>query len=1581
MAKQRNKKQQQDTSSIDTSLFTKGMVKDMNASFQGKGTWSHARNAYNNSEDGDVGVIGNEPSNFSCADVPYTIIGGIHLYADKWVIFSTDDINSEIGLFDDSECTYETLVNYPCLNFRKCNLIKGAAKENFDCTWQIYWDDVARNPSRTMNINDIPWIQQIVSPFGADCIEYIDTTDLDCEKIRLAPLIDTPCVELTEGIGGGSLRNGMYQVYIAYTINDQKIGDYIGISNMQSIWNHNNTMGSLSVKLSNLDTDFDYYELVLLSNWQNQIQAKKIGLYSTNQTSISIDYIDVSLPVVPVELLPLRNPAYEKSDSMYVVNDWLIRSGPTEQFDFNYQPLANKIETRWVSTKYPADYYYNGGNKPTFLRDEIYSFFIRWIYNTGERSSSYHIPGRPEDPAASPAETSPAASPIDSGDRLFELNNTASVIGSEPDFVLPFNLPDQGVVTNQGYMAYWESTERYPNEPEIWDDLCGKPIRHHKMPYENTDPSCELSTSVGSGSDRNINLIGVRFKNIPPPVDNDGNVITNIVGYEILRGSRENQQSILAKGIFRNMRMYTINANEDEGQNSIQGYYPNYPYNDLRGDIYHTSDPDFPSSSNIDCGTWPNTIVKFPPLFDYSKKLFTFHSPDLMFSRPFLNGYYTSIYGSVSGGAVGHFIKSEDHPQHKLIRNAALLIAGMFGIGYALEKIRGRVTTSNNATVPLNLGIATNIAYPGVVNTTYVGAPYIGPLNSTATTPINLNLRSPGANATSTANQTGKTAADFARNAAWNLILNALINTGAAISDIATGGIATNQANTSAFQAKRKLDETPGTGYTSYIGGSTNIQNTGSEYQEIPEIFRVITSVYFFVFFASEGAQKIIDAIYSLISYQDFAWKYNSHGLYGDWNPKVISNNITQQNTRILEQGFIDDSITAFAGGKINNLQRPGTVAIRHQNTISNPTVTDKSRFTIGSEQIHANPGDYKSSPISANYGAIKFQIQNLYGQLDGIKQIPIRSCVQIIDKNEDYNVSTRFSSEVMFGGDNYVNRYTEKTTMPFFWDFLRGQPDGYPFNYSLRQNIPHPRFWMDTQQYNTSRFMNAVTSFSATAWENALPNDLYYMDRPPNDCNTGGFDQNNNILGTNGSNPFFNLKHAYMYTHNNGVQDFFVESETNMAQRDWEDPPEKRHFDWKTFGEYDDLFRAEIIKDGNFYKYDYSLSISKFPSTLTSWGSIQPRDYSPEIAETCFSYYPKRLIYSLQAKQEAKKDFWRVFLPNNYKDFKSKVNVIKPINKSGALVMFPYLSPQMFQGLDTLRTDLGTKLTIGDGGLFTQPFQNVVNSDISNEYGSCESERSVVNTPAGLFFLSQAQGKVFHYTGTLENIANKGMKWWFNKYLPSQLLKRFPEIEDTLIVDNPVAGIGCQTIYDINDDIVYFCKKDYICNPDSYMPYSGEHVPNDPIQGIPPPYPPGPGHGAGNARIKPELLPVFPPEPSKGTPVCDCIEYDEKNCQFVLNTSLPGCGGAPIQTCPPGYTWNSVTEMCERELCVNAVWVETTPPLPEYWCCCSGECQDMTIAFNQPHSPKQCIDPCYGDVITGEPWSSESECNDNCPS
>ena len=92
------------SSSVNTNTFVKGMNKDIAPSMENNQAWWHARNVANNSEDGDLGVIGNEPSNLLCGVIPYTVIGAIHRYGDEWIVYSTDNINSEIGTFDDSEC-------------------------------------------------------------------------------------------------------------------------------------------------------------------------------------------------------------------------------------------------------------------------------------------------------------------------------------------------------------------------------------------------------------------------------------------------------------------------------------------------------------------------------------------------------------------------------------------------------------------------------------------------------------------------------------------------------------------------------------------------------------------------------------------------------------------------------------------------------------------------------------------------------------------------------------------------------------------------------------------------------------------------------------------------------------------------------------------------------------------------------------------------------------------------------------------------------------------------------------------------------------------------------------------------------------------------------------------------------------------------------------------------------------------------------------------------------------------------------------------------------------------------------------
>ena len=90
MAKQQPP-QLQNTSQTDTTIPIKGMTKDPNSSLVSKENWTHAINAINNSDDGDVGTLGNEQANKLCGNAPFTIIGAIHLYGDKWILFSTNN--------------------------------------------------------------------------------------------------------------------------------------------------------------------------------------------------------------------------------------------------------------------------------------------------------------------------------------------------------------------------------------------------------------------------------------------------------------------------------------------------------------------------------------------------------------------------------------------------------------------------------------------------------------------------------------------------------------------------------------------------------------------------------------------------------------------------------------------------------------------------------------------------------------------------------------------------------------------------------------------------------------------------------------------------------------------------------------------------------------------------------------------------------------------------------------------------------------------------------------------------------------------------------------------------------------------------------------------------------------------------------------------------------------------------------------------------------------------------------------------------------------------------------------------------
>ena len=732
-----------DTSSANSKRFDGDLQKDVSDYHIKENEWSYARNAINNSNRGDIGLLGNEPANKHCITAPYTIIGFIHINHDRWAIFSTDNTNSEIGYFEEGTCTYAKIVNDPCLSFSTEHLIYGVSREDAECNYVLYWAD-GYNVDRFLKIGDlknapysdpwpgVPYACQARNSLNHQCVPcdpYVPYI-LNCDKIRLETLMKPICMRVSKSASGGELLNGSYFALAAYTVDGLKVTDYFTPSNVQPLFDHSGTGGSIDIEILDIDdVNFNEFELIVVSVIAQQTVAKKVGFYSTKQKSITIDIIDNQIPTVPVEELPISNIIYEKSDAMYVVNNYLLRVGPTSKFNFNYQPLANQIRVKWQSVEYPETYYINGGSNVGYMRDEVYSFFIRWIYDTGDKSASFHIPGRPPFPGVEYNGTTPIFADPGSADTIetslginnpfiWQSVNTAQML---PGSFNSYNICDGGIVIAEGYMGYWESTEKYPDtKPEIWDasnhewstlspgscapppwpypqtrlsdyDLCGKNIRHHRFPDNDLDPSVShfrpsSQSPALNFSDPNLNdsrILGVNFENIRPPVDNEGVLIPGIVGYEILRGSRKGNKSVIAKGIINNMVGYNVQVTDNV---SIKGLYQNYPYNDLHEDKFLSKTQTKTKWLN------PSEPSNLDPIDDFKDNIFSFHSPETNFANPYLSSIELKIYQDLSGIANMHYQPVFNHPKEIFLKDLAALLAIIGGIGAAVYATSGKKT-------------------------------------------------------------------------------------------------------------------------------------------------------------------------------------------------------------------------------------------------------------------------------------------------------------------------------------------------------------------------------------------------------------------------------------------------------------------------------------------------------------------------------------------------------------------------------------------------------------------------------------------------------------------------------------------------------------------------------------------------------------------------------------------------------------------------------------------------------------------------------------------------------------------------
>jgi len=1521
----------QNTVQSITNSFSKGLNKDTDPSFVQSGLWVHARNMVNNTDEGSLGTLSNEDSNYLCGTSGETMIGDkkiiglVHLYSDKWIVFTVAYVNykstnSEIGLYEEDYCRYRPIVSSPCLNFEETSLITGASKQNADCSWEVYWAD-GLNVDRYMNIGDpktwpdpnyvwggsdsttagfnynyyldangVKYLWPITAweqkPSLGPCIIYNDTNQLDCDKIRLASLVKTPCVELSIAPGTGTLENGTYFAVIAYTINTQKVTNYFSPSNLQPVYSQNDlSHGSLLLKLD-LDTEnFSQFELVIVRSINENVQAKQVGYYSTSLTIIQLDDIAQTLVTVPLSYLNILNPVYEKSDQIANIGQYLLRIAPTSKFDFNYQPLANLISTKWVSVEYPEDYYITGGSKVGYLRDEVYAFFIRWVYNTGDKSASYHIPGRAKEIYPTPNPDNVPANTLDTdtyfdknsfvdNKRLFETVNTAWQTDTfAPNYPI---LPDGGVVLAKGRMGYWESTEKYPNQPDVWNssahcwtdstdvryDLCGEPIRHHKFPDNGLTPETyhfRVENANASDGKKFIRIMGVEFDNIIYPKDNDGNDIPGIVGYEILRGSREGNLSIVAKGMINNFRTYPI---QGKSKGNRTGLYANYPFNcsiplnnsaNIGDHDYYYNDP-FIKTVDIDSTTGQETFINQSIPYN----LLTFTSPDTSFRNPFINQTELKVYGSLQGNSVHSFVIPNKHPENKLMSNDAVTAAVFVGLGNALLNLLGKEQISTPAVADFQ------VPYQKYDNWTWTPAaggnyPAIPPSPPPPAPQLDQPNLAPNA--------------VTAANTCYNNYISDLNNyntLGGQLGAAFVGGVA-NPSLQDIFDKAAACYQQAGL-YTPQTLITEN--NTSTVLNGIPGV--IGTYLVQIPYYFTEGFNATLRIIQALLPFRQYALQSLAHGFYARF---VTPNNNFLKRYKI-ENGFYltdrNQEVPDFLNGAgvfqrytINNLNRTKTVFLRTSapNSIFTlpslaPTMgpelvgtyigsvqqigfqEDNSLINLGKAEDAGLGLSFDNETrfnqflgnIASHYVGLKYNVQNQYGQIESIKQVVSTTCEyrfnpnSIIDPllNPDgdvYEVVTGATcpngqviqkqlrpTSIIFGGDTYINRFTEKNTMLFFYNWLYNLPDGTIWNYALYNNIPTARYWMNTAPY--SKDENPFSSLSLAQIINGFSNVLTSGNFGTGILPKGYYnlDNKNYFRPTDAEGiyeGFFGINNAFFYLANSGVRDFFVESNVLVDFRSQGTFQAQQPYIPYQYTDLRELFDMdpEIITKGNFYNYDYSLSVTKFFTQYLSAGTVQGLNYDPNVASLCYTYYPNRSLYSLYQDDQSFDNNWLIYLPLNFVQFKDKITTVKGVGMTGMIFTFPTRGPLFYQGIDQLETLSGKKVTIGDGGLFSTPPQSSTNADRPFEYGSSQNIRSVLYSPAGLYYASMNQGKVFAYGEGLKEISQNGLKWWMNLFLPYKLTEDFPDFPHT---DNPVVGIGVQTMYDNKDSILYISKKDY---------------------------------------------------------------------------------------------------------------------------------------------------------------------------
>ena len=1462
------------------SIAQKGMQQDLNSSQLKEDMYSFVLNGTveNFSSEQPYPFISNTPSNKKCVEFleNETVIGTLEVPELQFSILAVLNTQTNTASFlrlsyrkknlgfnrtfqstkcncayttevEDSsaDCHVETLLASSCFKWSVNNPVLFQYKIT-DSTFNLYFvNGLDQDRFVYFNLDDFTIESTFRVSEDENTCDESTINQVDCRKTLWYPEISYPNIS-TKVISGGSKTVGRYNYLLCFSTNKGvALSPYIGLTQGVNIFDLKKEVVDKSIKISVKDltqtSRYKYYTLVCIETIKGITTQKIKGTYPVSQTEVIDDSNKGEF--ISLEEILTPYPMYKNSKTIGTSGDILFKGNLKEFEKFNLQPVINNVEVKWVTSVLKEGAYKDpetAQKYASFLRDEVYALSIEPILSNLEKAPCFVLSSKA--PYNANWQTQNTAT------KTFTSSSTLST------------LEESKGKYQEGEFAYWESTEKYPNNPEIWGDLCGQPIKHFKFPDHQMTVHHSSNTYDASNY---IFPLGIEIKSNMNQIFDSAvteGLITQeqrdrIIGWKLLRSNRLGNKSIVAKGILYHMLSYErkdLDNNFEQSceENSNTYFFPNYPYDDLNNDPFLTATPQHYDVDNPNAGSVSG--LEF-----VNQKRYTFHSPDTHFVEPDL-GSKLKIEAEISGEARGFFNIADGQAEYKLLNSKHYNLA--------VSIARWIANTQKSPTEESTQKLFTNIGSE-IGNSSSTGRALGGLLGSFVGKAIfrnNVVLQFTDSlfKGSITQYETDKITA----------LIKGLMNYKKYFYQHQSVG----KYNTiTPVSHIRDIEDSAYLDKGKHIVNQTFINNFDREssvylklYNSLPD-WKNTTKDNSKILISDSSIETVSEeVVQEQVICKKFSYRVVGEGTFSLWakycQPILISNPVGQTFPMGESRYIIDSSLPSFDTynhrhnrrvyhdydgnyyyteevlfyynsdaifGVVNNVPDPVDITdecyqellvkgfdrkIRDDyddssmiENIENiiieevevcSTVTIERTYKI---KRGCNCNAPTSRNINSYYGSIKTSNINQYGTVYDINWVPTGS-------------QLNSNGSLIFGGDTYISRFSLKRKHSFFNQSVFGLPVDFDINFSLVSNAAYPIYYFDKLPKPKFRYIETVNavnfpisslSYSAIAglfpiWSGFLFNAENFINKPKYrfDCSLERLSLSNPAKEK--SNELsFNSVEGLMYLYNYGIPYFLVETEINLDLRQ---SGKDLHEDFYPNQSNLDIWLQEknvAPSLDNVYLYDKSYS----KQAVEQYNFVNDLNFDKNKL-----HRNTRVIHSLKSNTVDDSDYSDAFLLNralDYHDFpKNNGNLISIDGIEGDRILVRQENnTSIFNAYLEINTDSTTAL-ISTGNIFkSKPVE--FSKATLGYFGS--QHRALLNTPFGHISVDAKRGSVFLLNNNaqgLDEISRIGMKNWFKENLPFLITSYYPEVD----IDNTFNGIGLILCFDYRFNTIYLTKLDY---------------------------------------------------------------------------------------------------------------------------------------------------------------------------